>query len=106
MSEYIQVLTTVDSKEKAEEIARKLLDARLAACIQIIGPIRSMYWWKEEIEDSHEWICLVKTKAEIYNEVERMIKDIHSYEVPEIIAIPVTHGYDKYLKWLTTELKK
>ncbi|MCL7403249.1 MAG: divalent-cation tolerance protein CutA [Thaumarchaeota archaeon] len=105
MSEYIQVLTTVDSREKAEEIAGKLLNARLAACIQIIGPIKSMYWWKGVIEYSQEWICLVKTKAEMYNEVESMIKNSHSYEVPEIIAIPVIHGYDKYLEWLTSELK-
>ncbi len=106
MSEYIQVLTTVDSREKAEEIAGKLLNAKLAACIQIIGPVKSMYWWKGVIEDSQEWICLVKTKAEMYSEVEKMIKNIHSYEVPEIIAIPVIQGYDKYLQWLISELKK
>ncbi len=106
MSEYIQVLTTVGSREKAEEIAKKLLNARLAACIQIIGPVKSIYWWKGVIEDSQEWICLVKTKAEMYNEVEKMIKNIHDYEVPEIIAIPVIHGYETYLEWLISELKK
>lgn len=106
MNEYIQVLTTIDSREKAEMIGRRLLEARLAGCVQIIGPIRSIYWWRNVIEEADEWICLIKTRAELYDVVEEHIRSLHSYEVPEIISIPIYKGYSKYLEWLSNELRK
>ena len=104
--EFIQVISTTDSKENAEKIAKALLELRLAGCVQIVGPINSHYWWKGKIEASQEFLCLIKTKKEIYNEVEETIKKVHKYTVPEIIACPITHGSIDYLNWLKTEVKK
>ncbi|MEM0275253.1 MAG: divalent-cation tolerance protein CutA [Nitrososphaerota archaeon] len=106
MMEFIQVITTIDSKEKAEEICRILLEERLAACVQIIGPVDSFYWWKGELEHSREWICLIKSSREVYGDLEKKILEHHPYEVPEIIVLPVIEGYRKYLDWLSSELKK
>ncbi|MCS7125706.1 MAG: divalent-cation tolerance protein CutA [Aigarchaeota archaeon] len=106
MSKYIQVLTTIDSEAKAEEIAKRLLRDRLAACVQIIGPIKSMYWWKDQMEEAREWICLIKTESSKYADIENTIKEVHSYEVPEIIALPIISGYSRYLEWISNEVKK
>ena len=100
MPESVQVLTTVEKREEAETIARSLVEKRLAACVQIIGPITSTYRWKGEIETAEEWQCLVKTRRELYPQVERAIRRLHSYEVPEIIATPIVAASADYLEWL------
>jgi periplasmic divalent cation tolerance protein len=102
----IQVLTTTEKKEDAENIARDLIDRRLAACVQIIGPMVSTYRWQGKIEKSEEWLCLIKTREDIYAQVEAAVKAIHPYETPEILAVPVSAGSADYLKWLTKELKE
>jgi len=104
--EYLQVFMTTSSKEEAEKIARKLVEERLAACIQIIGPIKSYYWWKGAIEESEEWLCIVKTKMHLYEKLESMIKSMHSYQVPEIVVLPIIKGNESYLKWMDEELGK
>jgi len=106
MEEYIQVFTTTEKKEDAEKIAKTLVERRLAGCIQIIGPIVSTYWWKGSVEIAEEWLCFIKSKKTLYEELERAIKEIHPYETPEIIAIPVVTGSKDYLEWLSSELKK
>ncbi len=100
MAEHIQVLTTTESEEDARRIARALLDKKLAACLQIIGPIKSIYRWKGEIVEGEEWLCLIKTRSELYQRVEREILEMHPYEVPEIIAVPVSNGHSEYLRWI------
>ena len=105
MEEYIQVSTTTEKKEDGEKIAKVLLDKRLAGCIQILGPIESSYWWKNNIETQKEWLCLIKSKKGLYNELERTIKEIHPYETPEIIAVPISEGSKDYMEWLDSELK-
>ena len=100
MPEFVQVLTTVANREEAESIARALVEQRLAACVQILGPITSVYRWKGEVETAEEWQCLIKTRRGLYPEVERAIRLRHSYEVPEIIATPIVAGNDDYLKWI------
>ena len=100
MPEFIQVLTTVERREEAERIARSLVEKRLAACVQIVGPIASTYRWKGEVEAAEEWQCLVKTRRDFYHQVERGIRLLHSYEVPEIIATPIIAGSADYLEWL------
>lgn len=102
-TKFICVITSVDSREKAEEIAQKLLEERLAGCVQIIGPISSKYWWKGKIEQTLEWLCIIK--AGDYNRVERLIKEIHPYEVPEILAVPIIFGNPDYLRWLGQEIQ-
>ena len=102
---FIQVITTTAQREDAEKIAEVLVEKRLAACVQIIGPIRSIYRWKGNIEREKEWQCLIKTRRDLFDEVEQAIRAIHPYETPEIIALPIIKGSTDYLAWLQEELE-
>ena len=104
MKSYIQVTTTTESKEQAQTIAQNLVSAKLAACVQILGPITSTYRWKGKVETAEEWLCLIKTREGLYEELEKEIISLHSYETPEIIALPIADGSPDYLKWLENEL--
>jgi periplasmic divalent cation tolerance protein len=99
-SEPIQVLTTVDSEAAAERISAALLDRRLAACVQVVGPIVSRYRWQGKLETAREWQCLAKTESHLFGEVEAAIRELHSYEEPEILALPILTGSPGYLAWL------
>jgi periplasmic divalent cation tolerance protein len=99
-NEYVQVLTTAGSEREAELIAAALLERRLAACVQTIGPILSRYRWQGEVEQATEWQCLAKTTAGRYPEIEAVIRQLHSYDEPEIIAIPILTGAPGYLRWI------
>lgn len=105
MSEYIQVFTTVENRDDADQIAKTLVEKRLAACIQIIGPLTSYFQWRGKLESSQEYLCLIKSREDIYSKLEEAIKRLHPYEVPEILAIPVIKGSKEYLNWLDQELK-
>jgi periplasmic divalent cation tolerance protein len=104
MKRYVQVFTTTAKREDAERIARTLVRKKLAGCVQITGTISSMYRWKGEVETTHEWLCLIKSENSLYNELERTIKEIHPYEIPEIIAVSIVAGSREYLEWLGQEL--
>lgn len=104
MAEYIQVLTTVGSEQEAAKIGGALLEQRLAACVQTIGPITSRYRWQEKLEQEREWQCLAKTEAARYAEVEAAIRALHSYEEPEILAIPILAGSQGYLDWISASV--
>jgi periplasmic divalent cation tolerance protein len=99
-TEYLQVTTTAGSEEEAERIGAALVERRLAACVQVVGPIASRYRWRGEVERSTEWMCLAKTSAARYAELETAIREIHSYEQPEIIATPIVAGSAGYLEWI------
>lgn len=101
MPEYIQVLTTVGSEEEAERIGTALLEQRLAACVQTVGPIVSRYRWQGKLEQEREWQCLAKTETRLYEKVEAAIRAAHSYDEPEILAIPVLSGSKGYLDWIS-----
>lgn len=101
MAEYLQVLTTAGSEEEAERISVGLLERRLAACVQVLGPISSRYRWQDEVEHAREWLCLAKTEAARYAELEAAIRELHSYEEPEIVATPIVAGSPGYLEWLS-----
>jgi periplasmic divalent cation tolerance protein len=103
MKSYIQVTTTTETKEQAENIAKHLVESKLAACVQIVGPITSIYRWKGKVENTQEWLCLIKTKDELFNKVETAIKSLHHYETPEIIAVPIVKGSKEYLQWISEE---
>lgn len=105
MHKFIQVVTTAPNKSCAEKIARVLIKKRLAACVQIAGPVKSIYRWKGKIEKAGEWFCIIKTRARAFNKVEKAIREIHPYEVPEIIAIPITQLSKDYLNWLSLNTK-
>jgi len=104
-TEYIQVLTATEKMEDAQKIARALLERRLAGCVQIVGPIVSSYWWKGNIEMAEEWLCLIKSRQDLFSELEKAIVELHPYETPEIIATPIVAGSEDYLAWLNDELK-
>jgi periplasmic divalent cation tolerance protein len=106
MSEHIQVITTTENKTDAEKIAEFLVDKKLAGCVQIIGPISSVYWWQGKIEKANEWLCLIKTTRALYENLESSLRKIHPYKVPEILAIPVVAGSKDYLSWLDCVLGK
>jgi periplasmic divalent cation tolerance protein len=105
MKSYIQVTTTTESKEQAKKIADFIVEQKLAACVQLLGPIESTYRWKGKIETAEEWLCLIKTQADFYNQVEAAIKKMHPYETPEIIAVPIIKGSNEYLQWIDDELE-
>lgn len=94
------VLLTAGSEEQANRIARALVDERLAACVNVVGPVRSIYRWRGAVEDEREYLLLVKTRARLYPAVERRIKQLHSYEVPEVLALSPQDGSRAYLDWL------
>lgn len=106
MPEYIQVVTTTERREDAERIARMLVEERLAACVQIIGPIGSTYRWQGAIETADEWQCWAKSRRDLYQEIEQAIARLHPYEVPEILAVPVLEGSAAYLAWLDGQIKE
>ena len=104
MPEFLQVTTTVGSREEADRIATTLVDRRLAGCVQIIGPVRSVYRWQGQIEHGEEWLCQIKTTSEQYAAVEASIRELHSYDCPEIIATPIVTGSAAYLQWLAEQV--
>ena len=106
MTEFIQVFTTVDSEEGANEIASRLLEERVASCVQVFGPFKSSYWWKGKIERAREWFCLIKGMEKDYSIIESNIKKVHPYHVPEIIALPVLEGNTDYLRWIRKETSR
>ncbi|HEC79617.1 MAG TPA: divalent-cation tolerance protein CutA [Firmicutes bacterium] len=103
--EYIEVRTTINKKVVAVEIARMLVERRLASCVQILGPIESTYWWRDKIDTTEEWLLTIKTKKDVYFELEDAIKNNHPYEVPEIIATKIVDGNSDYLKWISDEVR-
>lgn len=103
MSEFCQIVTTTDTREIAQAIARALVECRLAACAQISGPIESVYRWQGAIETAQEWRLTIKTRAALYPEVESAIRALHPYQTPQIIAIPIATGSADYLAWLEAE---
>ena len=101
---YYQVTTTTDDQDAAAALARAAVEARLAACAQVAGPITSTYWWQEKIDTAQEWTVSLKTTAEAYAALEALIRDRHSYDVPEIIRTPLTGGNPAYLDWISAEV--
>ena len=104
MNDVIQVVTTTGQKADAERIATALVDQRLAACVQISGPIDSTYWWDQKLDRSEEWLCTAKTHRRLFGDVQKAIEQLHPYETPEILATAVVAGSTDYLKWLGEQL--
>jgi periplasmic divalent cation tolerance protein len=97
---YIEVRTTTEKKEDAERIASIVLEKRLGACVQIVGPIESHYWWQGQLTHSPEWLCLIKTRTDQWEALLATIRAVHPYSVPEILAVPILMGSADYLTWL------
>jgi periplasmic divalent cation tolerance protein len=100
MGSYIQVITTTEKRQDADKIAGILVDRKLAGCAQILGPVTSIYRWKGQVETAEEWQCIIKSRHDLYGDIEKVIKSVHPYEVPEIIVVPLIAGSKDYLEWL------
>ena len=100
MSQSIIVFVTCGSEEEALKIARSLVEKHLAACVNLISPIRSIYRWEGKIWDEREWLLIIKTQKERFEALEKNVRSLHSYAVPEIIAVPIVEGSSNYLNWL------
>jgi periplasmic divalent cation tolerance protein len=99
MSEYSIIISTYADKDLAKEIAKTLVELRLAACVQMF-PINSVYLWKDEICDENEIMLLIKSRTDLFDKIAAAIKAYHPYEVPEIVQIPIADGLPKYLRWI------
>jgi periplasmic divalent cation tolerance protein len=104
MTEKIVVLSTCGSEDEAARIARHLVEARLAACVNVMPRIRSFYRWQGRIEDAEEWLLIAKTSRDRFDALRAALEAAHSYELPEVLAIPVVDGSPNYLAWLDAEL--
>ncbi len=102
---YCVILTTCGDEGEAEVLARLLIEKKLAACVQITG-VTSLYEWEKEIQKDKELLLVIKARADLYGDIERAISDNHSYEIPEIIKIPIEDGLDAYLGWVDEVSRK
>ncbi|HPL41956.1 MAG TPA: divalent-cation tolerance protein CutA [Syntrophorhabdaceae bacterium] len=106
MSDIIEMIITFGDRDTAERIGRNVVEKRLAACAQIEGPIKSIYWWKEELEESEEWKCTFKTRKDLYKSLEDEIRLSHPYELPQIVAVGIDYALSGYVDWIKKETKK
>jgi periplasmic divalent cation tolerance protein len=100
MSDPIVVFVTCGSEEEGLKIANALVESRLAACVNLVAPIRSIYRWEERIWDEKEWLLIIKTQKDRFEDLEKKVKSLHSYSVPEIVSLPIVEGSSSYLNWI------
>lgn len=105
MGDFVVVYVTVGSSAEADRLARALIEDRLAACVNHIKPVQSIYRWQGEVEQGEEELMIIKTKRDLFAPLERRVRELHSYSVPEIIALPILEGSEGYLKWLEEQLR-
>jgi len=102
---YITVIMTAANREEAVKIVRQLLQERLIACANIVGPVSSLFWWKGKIEEAEEFLVFMKSQEKLFEVLSERVKALHSYEVPEILALPIIKGLPSYLEWLGASLQ-
>jgi periplasmic divalent cation tolerance protein len=103
MDEIVLVITNLPDRATAVKLAQALVDRRLAACVNVLGECTSVFLWKGVVENAQEVPVLIKTRAARYEQVEAAIRELHPYDLPEIIAVPVSRGHDEYLQWVADE---
>lgn len=101
----IVIFVTTDTQEEAQKIATRLLNQRKVACVNIVPRVDSLFWWQGKLDSARESLVIAKTKASLLPEVVSLVKDVHSYEVPEIIALPIIGGNEDYLNWIDSEVE-
>jgi periplasmic divalent cation tolerance protein len=104
MTDKIVVLSTAGSEDEARAIARGLVESRLAACVNVVPGLRSVYRWKEELREDSEWLLVIKSRRDLFAALEEKLGRMHSYEVPEVVALAVVDGSSGYLAWVDREL--
>jgi len=103
-ADIVLFITTANTDE-AQRIAKVLLNERKAACVNIVPRISSLFWWQDKLDSAQESLLIIKTKASVLNEIVRLVREIHSYDIPEIIALPIIGGNQDYLEWMGKEIK-
>jgi len=102
----IVIFVTASTEEEAHKVAELLLGRRKAACVNIVPEVDSSFWWQGKLDSARESLLIIKTRASLLPEIIEMVKSVHSYEVPEIIALPIIGGNEDYLKWIDDEVKE
>ncbi len=105
-SAYLVLLVTVGSSEEAHKIAHELLNRRKVACVNIVPGVSSLFWWQEKLDSAQENLLIIKTKASLLSDIVTLVSQIHSYDVPEIIALPIVGGNQDYLEWIGREVEQ
>jgi periplasmic divalent cation tolerance protein len=105
MTDKIIAFSTCSSAEEAARIARALVESRAAACVNIVPGLRSVYRWKGSVEEAGEWLLIMKTTRERFGELRTQLRQLHSYELPELVALPVVDGLDSYLDWISASVE-
>lgn len=100
MSAYVVCLVTIDDIDKAVQMAKTLVNKRLVACVNVMAEIRSIYSWQGRVCDEKEWLMIMKTRRELFPELQAAVKELHPYDVPEIISLPIDQGLPEYLRWV------
>ena len=102
---YVVLLITTATVEEAQRISKVLLEQKKAACVNIVPRVSSLFWWHDKLDSAEESLLIVKTKASLLNEIVPLVKEIHSYDIPELIALPIIGGNQDYLEWIRKEVK-
>jgi periplasmic divalent cation tolerance protein len=105
VTDHYQLSVAASSEQEAKRLAQLVVSQRLAACAQVLGPITSTYWWEGRVESAEEWLCLVKTAADRVDAAIAAVRAAHSYDTPEIVALPIAAGDRDYLAWVTYETR-
>jgi periplasmic divalent cation tolerance protein len=105
-TDYIVVLVTTENRDIAEKISQTLLSEKLIACANIISPVFSCFLWQGKVKKAEECLVIMKTKRSLFGELSLCVKSLHSYEVPEIIALPIAEGSENYLSWIGTVVRQ
>ena len=104
--ENVVIFITTGTDEEAHKVAEALLKNRDAACVNIVPRISSLFWWQDKLDSAQESLLIVKSKASLLSEIVRLVKEVHSYDVPEVIALPIIGGNPDYLDWIGKEVKQ
>ena len=104
-SPYVVLLITTATVEEAQRISKVLLEQRKIACVNIVPRVSSLFWWQDKLDSAEESLLIVKTKASLLNEIIPLVKEIHSYDIPELIALPIIGGNQDYLEWIRKEVR-
>jgi periplasmic divalent cation tolerance protein len=102
---YIVLFITTATTNEAQRISKVLLEQKKVACVNIVPRVSSLFWWENKLDSAHESLLIVKTKASLLNEVVGLVREIHSYDIPEIIALPIVGGNKDYLEWIGKEVE-
>jgi periplasmic divalent cation tolerance protein len=105
MAEYLMAMTTVGNENDARKIAQSMVERRIVACVNVSGPVRSFYHWEGNLQDDSEYLLFMKTRVDLFPALETAINEIHPYDVPELIAVPIERGSAAYLGWMSEQIQ-